>query len=144
MLNLIWLQRLTHHFWLRVLLWPSVRRFDDVNIIHFNIWVVFHNQRLFRGRLVENTNTTALWHNFLQVVRLVMGERLEQLRLVILESLFHRDRLTIHSLSQVIEHLLLHILGVFYSVQQLGLYCLKLPNLVLAGFYFALLSTKFV
>jgi hypothetical protein len=73
-----------------------------------------------------------------------MGERLEQLRLVILESLFHRDRLTIHSLSQVIEHLLLHILGVFYSVQQLGLYRLQLPNLVLAGFYFALLSTKFV
>ena len=73
-----------------------------------------------------------------------MGESLEQLRLVILKPLLHGDRLTIHSLGQVVEHLLLHILSVFYSVKQLRLDGLQLPDLVFAAFYFALLSTQFV
>ena len=140
---MVLLQRFTFKLRLRVLFRATIAWFNDVNIIFINC-VVLHCERLLRGRFIENPNATALGHHFLQVVGLIVGESLEQLRLVILKPLLHGDRLTIHSLGQVVEHLLLHILSVFYSVKQLRLDGLQLPDLVFAAFYFALLSTQFV
>lgn len=84
-----------------------------------------------------------LAYHFLQVLGLIRIKLLRQRTLVFLKPLLDRNRLLVHDLRQIIEHLLLHILSIFDSLKQVRFNVLQLLQLALIFLNFLGFGGKF-